>query len=79
MSTDPLLYIENEKENRMFFLDVNIIHDQGKFTTSVYRKPSFSGIDTHFDGFLPSRYKIGIIYVLLYRCFHICSDWTKFH
>ena len=24
-------------------------------------------------------YKIGIIHTLLYRCFTICSDWTKFH
>ena len=39
--------IENEKDNRMSFLDVNIIREQGKFTTSVYRKPTFNGIYTH--------------------------------
>ena len=59
----------------MPFLDVNIIRGKDKFTTSVYRKPTFSGIYTHFDSFLLSSNKIG----LLYRCFWICSDCTKFH
>ena len=71
--------IENEKDNRMSFLDVNIIREKDKFTTSVYRKPTFSGIYTHFDSFLPSSNKIGLLHTLLYRCFRICSDWTKFH
>ena len=71
--------IENEKDNRMSFLGVNIIRDQGKFTTSVYREPTSRKIYTHFDNFLPSTYKIGMIPVLIYRCFRIRSDWTKFH
>ena len=50
-----------------------------KITTSVYRKPTFSGIYTHFDSFLPSSNKIGLLHALLYGCFRICSDWTKFH
>ena len=63
----------------MSFLDVEIIRKRGKFTTSVYRKPTFSGVYTHFDSFLPSTYKFGMIYTLAYRCFRICSDWTHFH
>ena len=64
---------------RMSFLDVNIIGEKDKFTTSVYRQPTFSGIYTHFHSFLPSSNKIGLLHTLLYRCFWICSDWTKFH
>ena len=71
--------IEYEKDNRLSFLDVNIIREKDKFTTSVYRKPTFSRIYTHFDSFLPSGNKIGLLHTLLYRCFQICSDWTKFH
>ena len=71
--------IENEKDNRMSFPDVNIIREKDKFTPSVYRKPTFSGIYTNFDSFLPSSNKIGLLHTLLYRCFRICSDWTKFH
>ena len=47
--------------------------------TTVYRKPTFSGVYTHFDSFLPPVYKVGMIYTLAYRYFKICSVWTKFH
>ena len=50
----------------MSFLDVNIILEKDKFTTSVYRKPTFSGIYTHFDSFLPSSNKIGLLNTLSY-------------
>ena len=61
----------------MSFLDVNIIPEKDKFTYSVYLKPTFSEIYTHFDSFLSSSNKIGLLHTL-YRCFWICSDWTKF-
>ena len=63
----------------MSFLDVNIILEKDKFTTSVYCKPTFSGIYTHFDSFLPSSNRIGLLHTLLYRCFRICLYWTNFH
>ena len=63
----------------MSFLDVNIIREKDKFTTSVYRKPTLSEIYTYFDSFLPSSNKIGFLHTLLYRCFRIYSGWTKFH
>ena len=58
------LTIENEKDNRMSFLDVNIIREKDKFTTSVYHKPTFSRIYTHFDSFLPSSNKIGLLHTI---------------
>ena len=73
------LTMENKKDNTMSFHDVNIIREKDTFTTSVYCKLTFSGIYTHFDSFLPSINKIGLLHTLLYRCFRICSDWTKFH
>ena len=69
--------IANEKQNRMFFFDVHIIREDEIFDTSVYRKPTFREVYTHFDGFLPSTYKFGTVYTLGYRCFRICSSWTK--
>ena len=56
--------IEREKQNRMSFLDIAIIREDKTFTTSVYRKPTFSGVYTHFDSFLPSTYKFGTVYTL---------------
>ena len=36
------LTIENEKDIRMSFLNVHIIHEKDRFITSVYGKPTFS-------------------------------------
>ena len=71
--------IEREKQNRISFLDIEIICEDKTFTTSVYRKPIFSGVYAHFDSFLPSKYKSGTVYTLAYRCLHISSSWTKLH
>ena len=71
--------METEKENELSFLDVEVIHEQGKFTTTVYRKPTFSGVYLNFESFLPSVYKFDMGYTLVYRCFHICSNRTQFH
>ena len=46
----------------MSFLDVNIILEQGKTTTSVYCKTSLGDIFTNFDSFLQSTYKICMIH-----------------
>ena len=40
--------IENEKQNRMFILNVQIICEDKTFTTSVYCRPTFIGVYTHF-------------------------------
>ena len=63
----------------MFFLDIEIIREDKTFTTSVYRKPTFSGVYTHFDCFLLSTYTFGTAYTLACRCLQICSSWTKLH
>ena len=70
---------EVERDGKQSFLDVNVFHEEGQFVTNVYRKPTFSGVYTHFESFLPATYKFGMVYTLAYRCFRICSDWTKFN
>ena len=50
--------IENEQKKKISFLDANFIREQGKFITSVYRKPTFSVVYTHFDTFLPIPAKL---------------------
>ena len=70
---------EQEKNGNLSFLDIEVSREKRKFITTVYRKPTFSGVYTHFESFLPTIYKFGMIYTLAYRCFKICSDWSKFH
>ena len=61
----------------MPFLDIAIIREDKTFTISVYRKPTFSEVYTHFDSFLPSTYNFGTVYTLAYRCLRICCSLTK--
>ena len=70
---------EQEKYGKLSFLDVELSREKGKFVTTVYRKPTFIGVYTHFESFLPTVYKFAMVYTLIYRCFKICSNWTKFH
>ena len=56
-----------------------MFRENGKFVTSVYRKPTFSGVFSHFDSLIPKTYKFGLVSTLIFRCFSICSDMTKFH
>ena len=61
------------------FLDVKVIREDNVFTTSVYRKPSFSGVYTHFDSYMPLSYKFSLVSTIIFRSFTICSDMPKFH
>ena len=58
----------------MSFLDVEISRENGKFVRAVYRKHTFSGLYTHFESFLPSWQKFCMLYILVQRCFTLCSD-----
>ena len=40
---------EQEVNGKLAFLDVEVFWKQGKFVTTVYRKPTFIGVCTHFD------------------------------
>ena len=59
---------EEEVNGELWFLDVEVPQQQCQFVTTVYRKPTFSGVYTHFDSFLPTDYKVGMIYTLANWC-----------
>ena len=65
--------IETEQNNKTLMLDVNVIREQGKFMTNVYRKPNFSAVYAPFDSFLSDTYKFDMIYTFVNRCFQVCS------
>ena len=70
---------ENEENNILPFLDIKVIRSGDNFVTSVYRKPTFSGVYTNYNSFLPEIYKSGLIRTLLFRLYTICSDWNLIH
>ena len=59
--------------NSLSFLDIKIVRENNKFTTSVYRKPTFSGVFT---------ITLRVLYLTLllkHRAFKLCSNSELFH
>ena len=59
-------------------MSYSINRDKG-FVTSIYRKPTFSGIYSHYDSYIPIDYKKGLISCLLFRIFKLSSNWSIIH
>ena len=53
--------IKKEKDGCLPFLGVNILRENEKFATNVYRKKTFSGVYSNFKSFIPETYKISLI------------------
>ena len=70
---------EMEDKDCLPFLDVKIYRDVNKFTTSVHRKDTFSGVFTNYTAFMPEVYKKGLISTLLYRAYMINSSLVTLH
>ena len=70
---------ELENNNTLPFLDVNVFRDASKFSSSVHRKMTFSGVYSNFSSFMPVTYKRGLVSTLLYRAYMICSSFQTLH
>ena len=68
-----------EHNNSIPFLDVLITRTRNGFKTSVYHKPTFSGLYSNFNSFISEEYKVGLIFTLLFRTFSVVSDFSGFH
>ena len=49
---------EQEKDGRLSFLDVEVSRQEGHFVTTVSKKPTFSGVYTHFESFFANNIQI---------------------
>ena len=65
---------EVENNNYFSFLDAKICRKNSKFTTSVFRKPTFSDVFSNFDSFIPISYKHGLANTFIFRCFKFTSN-----
>ena len=68
---------EKNSEGKLPFLDV-MIDNCNKFSTSVYHKPTFTGLFMNFKSFVPQSYKFNLIKTLLDRVFKINNSWVGF-
>ena len=71
--------IKKEKDTKISFLDISISRNNNALGTSIFRKPTFSGVYTNFNSFLPTEYKRGLLHTLLYRTYNICSSYLQIH
>ena len=70
--------MEEENEGKLPFLDLMIEILHNKFTLSVYRKPTFSGLGTSFFSYCDLKFKLGAIRTLLHRAYHLSSTYMTF-
>ena len=71
--------VEQEHEGTLPFLDVFLTRKGNTITTAIYRKPTFTGLGINYLSFIPNMFKINAIKTLMYRCFHLSSDWISTH
>lgn len=71
--------VEQEIDGKLPFLDILLTKNDNKISTSVYRKPTFTGLGINFLSFVPEQFKENAIKTLIYRCYNICSDWEYIH
>ena len=64
-----------EQQGHLSFLDVKISRENNSFVTSVYRKPTYTGLTTKYDSFIPPKYKENLVAILIYRAFKISSNY----
>ena len=69
---------EQENVGSLSFQNVKICRKNGKFVTSVYRKPTFKGVFTNYESFIPTYQKRGLLDKLLHRSCSICCDFKTF-
>ena len=70
---------KKRKGNKISFLDICISRNNNALETSIFCTPTFSGVYTNFNSFLPTEYKRGLPLTLLCRTYNICSSYFEIH
>ena len=71
--------MERECNDKLPFLDVLVRREGGRLHTSVYRKPSFSGLGTSFFSFVSRSLKFSSISSALFRAYRLSSTYSSLH
>ena len=66
--------MEEESNGQLPFLDVLVKRGDSSFLTSIYRKPTFTGLYLNWNYFAPKSRKLNLIRCLSYRALNICSE-----
>ena len=71
----PALWFTSEfGGNSLPFLDTEITLKSDSFTSTVYRKPTTTGVTINSSAVAPASWKSGLIKCFLHRAHNVCSD-----
>ena len=73
---------EEENNGHIAFLDLNIYRHETPlttFSTSIFRKKTFTGLLTKYDSCIPHIFKLNLISSLVYRAWHLSSSYLNLH
>ncbi|CAF4673899.1 unnamed protein product [Rotaria sp. Silwood1] len=71
---------EGAVTHKLPFLNVLIQRQEGiGFQTRIYRKPTFTGLITKWNSFVPKIYKYNTISVMVHHAIQICSSYKALH
>ena len=80
---------ELEENNSLPFLDILITRTTNDlltnsmqlrpFSTSIFRKPTFTGLLLKWNSHVPHTYKVSMISSMVYRAIKICSSYSLMH
>ena len=73
---EPTTFTNNK--NQTCNLSINK-HTPPSFATTVYRKPTYTGLMTKWNSFVPHSYKVSTISSMVYRAIRICSTYQALH
>ena len=65
--------IELENKKQLPFLDTKVRRQQNNLNTTLYHKPTFTGVYLNWTSLTTKKYKINLIYCLCDRICKICQ------
>ena len=71
--------IEREINGMIAFLDMMIINNGGKLSSTWYSKPTDTGLIMNYHALAPRRYKRSVVSGFVHRIYRACSTWQYFH
>ena len=71
--------LERENENRLPFLDMLIVRNDAKLTSTWYTKVTDTGLTMNYHALAPIKYKRAVVTGLVHRIYRACSTWKNFH
>ena len=71
--------MELEQNNQIPFLDILIKKTSNGIDTSVYRKPTYTGLGINFISSCYENFKLNAFNTMFYRAFRLTSSFENFH